>query len=83
MTPDSADPPEQIDSMDETTFYGVHPGTSVTFEVDFYNDVFEPETAEATLFEATIYVIGESTQLDAREVFIIVPGVDAEVQIPE
>jgi hypothetical protein len=83
VTPDSADPPEQIDSMDTTTFYGVHPGTSVTFEVDFYNDVFEPETAEATMFEATIYVIGESTQLDSREVYVIVPGLDAEVQIPE
>jgi len=83
VTPQSADPPEQVDSMDATTFYGVHPGTSVTFEVDFFNDVFEPETAEATLFEATIFVIGESTQLDTREVYIIVPGVDAEVQIPE
>jgi hypothetical protein len=83
ITPVSADPPDQVGSMDLTTFYEVLPGTTVTFEVDFYNDVFEPETPEATLFEATIYVVGESTVLDSREVYIIVPGVDAEVQIPE
>ncbi|MFO8072839.1 MAG: hypothetical protein R6V85_13280 [Polyangia bacterium] len=83
IVPTAAAPPENVNSMDQTTFYGVVPGTMVTFNVDFYNDIFEPEEPEATLFEALINVVGEGTDLDSREVYIIVPGKDAEVVIPE
>jgi hypothetical protein len=83
VTPLTADPLENVDSMDSIWFYGVDAGTVVTFNVDFYNDIFEPPSAEAVLFEATIYVVGETTVLDSREVYIIVPGEGGEVVIPE
>lgn len=80
VTPASAQPPAGVDSMDTTFFYGVDAGTLVTFSVDFHNDFFEPTTETATLFQATIQVIGEqATVLSSREVYIIVPGVNAEI----
>ncbi|MBX3271612.1 MAG: hypothetical protein KF729_15205, partial [Sandaracinaceae bacterium] len=59
--------------FDETTFYGVIPGTIVEFAVDFYNDVRMPaETAQ--VFQARIIVLGNGVaRLDERRVFIIVP----------
>ncbi|MBW2276666.1 MAG: hypothetical protein JRF63_04185 [Deltaproteobacteria bacterium] len=83
VAPVTADPLENISGMDAVWFYDVLPGTMVTFNVDFYNDIFEPPSAEAVLFEATIYVIGETTVLDSREVYIIVPGEGGDVVIPE
>ncbi len=60
-------------SMDETTFYGVTPGTTVIFTVDFYNDIV-PTPSVAQIYQARILVIGNrSTLLDERRVFIIVP----------
>jgi hypothetical protein len=79
IVPVSASPADQVDSMDTTTFYGVDPGTLVTFNVDFYNDFFEPETPEATLFEATIHVVSTSAILSSRQVYIIVPGAGGDV----
>jgi len=75
ITPIAADPPSGVDSFDATSFYGVDPGTMVTFNVDFYNDFFEPPSGTVELFEATIYVFGSGTQLDTREVYIIVPPI--------
>ncbi|HJK93221.1 MAG: hypothetical protein CMN31_04735 [Sandaracinus sp.] len=61
------------DSFDETTFYNVIPGTQVEFDVDFYNDV-RPPAAAAEIFRARIIVVGNGVaDLDAREVYIIVP----------
>ncbi len=61
------------DSKDDTTFYQVIPGTTVEFRVDFYNDVRPPgETAE--IFKAKIIVVGNGVaDLDARNVYIVVP----------
>ncbi len=61
------------DSKDETTFYGVVPGTQVAFRVDFANRVRMPaESAE--IFRARIIVVGNGvTDLDARNVYIVVP----------
>jgi hypothetical protein len=61
------------DSKDETTFYGVIPGTIVEFTVDFWNDVRMP-AATAQIFKAKIIVIGNGVaDLDSRNVYIIVP----------
>lgn len=61
-------------SKDETTFYQVIPGTRVEFEVEFYNDFRVPETEAAEIHRARIIVIGNGVaELDAREVYIIVP----------
>ena len=55
-------------------FQNVKPGTTVTFDIDFYNDFFEPTTTETTVFRAKINVLGEGAALDDREVYVIVPG---------
>ena len=61
------------DSKDETTFYGVIPGTLVDFSIDFYNDVRMPADV-AQIFEARIIVVGNGVaDLDSRNVYIIVP----------
>lgn len=66
-------------TTDDTTFYGVTPGTEVEFEVDFRNDVrMAPDVAE--IHRATIIVVGNGvTDLDRREVYIVVPPDDAEI----
>lgn len=62
-----------FDSMDDTTFYGVIPGTLVDFAIDFHNDVRPPATA-AEIFQAQIIVVGNGVaDLDSRNVYIIVP----------
>lgn len=55
-------------------FQNVRPGTTVTFDIDFYNDFYEPTTTENTAFKAKINVFGEGSLVDSREVYIIVPG---------
>ncbi len=82
ITPTDSNPTGSYDSKDDTTFYKVNPGTVVLFDVDFHNDFFEPPTVEATLFEALIHVVGDGAQLDSRQVYIIVPGKDAEFDPP-
>jgi len=74
VTPLSADPANGYDSKDETVFYGVKPGITVTFMVRFENDFYEPTGPDATLFRAQITVLGDGALLDTREVLIIVPG---------
>ncbi len=60
-------------SRDESTFYGVIPGTMVEFEVDFWNDV-RPAAERAQVFQARIVVMGNGVaRLDERRVFIVVP----------
>ena len=68
-------------SKDDTTFYGVTPGTLVDFEVDFYNDSVPPP-ATAQVYRARIVVLGNGVaRLDERQVYIIVPPEGATVLI--
>lgn len=54
-------------------FQGVTPGSTVTFDVQGFND-FQPPTAVDQLFKADIQVLGDAvTVLDVRNVYIIVP----------
>lgn len=63
-----------VESQDETTFYGVYPGTLLTFEVTFLND-FVPEGDRPQAFRAKIVVRGNGVaRLDEKDVLIIVPG---------
>jgi len=68
-------------SQDETTFYGVIPGTRVSFDLDFYNDfVTPPPTAQ--IYRARILVLGNGVaELDSRNVYIIVPPDGGEIII--
>lgn len=55
------------------SFGNVTPGTIVSFDVSAYND-FLPQAAQAQVFRAYIRVLaGGCTELDQREVFILVP----------
>lgn len=61
------------ESKDETTFYGVIPGTEVEFTVQFVNNV-RPGGTEPEVFRAEIAVIGNGvTTLDSRNVYVLVP----------
>lgn len=61
------------DSKDDVAFYNVIPGTLVDFEIDFWNDVRAPAPS-AQIFRARIIVVGNGVaDLDARNVYIIVP----------
>jgi len=60
--------------IDTSTFFGVIPGTQVTFQITFQNDFFRG-TDRAELFVALIDVRGGgSSILDTREVYIVVPA---------
>ncbi len=61
------------DSKDDTTFYGVIPGTFVDFNIDFHND-FRPPATVTEIFQARIIVVGNGVaDLDSRNVYILVP----------
>ncbi|MCB9633475.1 MAG: hypothetical protein H6721_15270 [Sandaracinus sp.] len=73
--------PNSYSSRDETTFYDVIPGTRVQFAVDFHNDV-HPPAETALIFRARIIVVGNGVaDLDARDVYIVVPPDGAIVLI--
>lgn len=64
---------DAVDSVDDTTFYGVIPGTRVEFRVAFQNDFVEAGVS-AQVFVAFIDVRTGSAILDTRQVFVIVPA---------
>ncbi|MBM4394076.1 MAG: VWA domain-containing protein [Deltaproteobacteria bacterium] len=74
VTPVSASPAGGVESMDATSFHKVDPGTTVTFDVEFRNDFYEPTTVKVMLFQAVIHVVTGNTLLSSRPVYIIVPG---------
>jgi hypothetical protein len=55
-------------------FFGVSPGSRVTFRIRFLND-FQMPRSHAQVFLATIVVLGNGVaELDSREVIIVVPA---------
>jgi hypothetical protein len=62
-------------SFDDTTFYGVSGGTTITFEITFQND-FLPEQSHVQIFKAQIEIhdLPAETTLDLRNVYIVVPA---------
>jgi hypothetical protein len=67
-------------TFDATTFYGVTPGTKITFTVDAFND-FVMQTNDAQIFRATIRVTASGcTPLDQRDVLILVPPTPVVIQ---
>jgi len=75
ITPVEAIPPENVESIDATTFIKVLPGTQVVFDVVFENSFCKPEKNQTPIFKARIDVYGnETTILDSRDVLIIVPS---------
>ena len=85
IPPSGFTPEQAVDHIDTTSFYDVMPGTSITFLVTFRNHV-DADTAcyegdvMARVFRATIVVRGDHvTDLDEREVIIIVPAKPPEL----
>ena len=66
-------PGQGYSSKDDRVFYGVTPGTTVEFSVDFVNE-FVPPPPTAQVYQARIVVLGNwVARLDERRVFIVVP----------
>ena len=66
---------EAIAAYDTSTFFGVVPGTRVTFRIAFQNTFYQNEDIRTKLFVAFIDVRGGgSSVLDTRQVFIVVPA---------
>jgi hypothetical protein len=66
-------PPPAGATIDGDIFRSVKPGSTVTFELDAYND-FVRHTDKDQLFTIDIQVLGDGvTVLDTRKVFVIVP----------
>ncbi len=82
ITPLRANPESGLlGGMNETSFLGVIPGTSVTFQVEFMNDVVPPRET-SRIYEALIIVIGNGVaRLDVRHVYIVVPPEGQEILI--
>jgi hypothetical protein len=69
-------------SKNDSTFVGVIPGTEVEFEVEFENTT-RMGADEAEIFRAKIVVVGNGvTDLDERNVFIVVPPEDEDIVDP-
>jgi len=64
-------------TFDSTTFFDVNGGTTITFEVTFQNDV-APHTSVVQIFRAEIEIhdLPGMTELDRRQVYIVVPRID-------
>lgn len=74
-------PGVSYERRDESTFYGVVPGTQVEFRVDFHNDFVMPYPT-AVIFRAVIVVVGNGVaRLDERQVYIVVPPEGATILI--
>jgi len=66
---------DAVAGYDLSTFFGVIPGTRVTFRIAFQNDFYENSDIRTKLFVAFIDVRGGgSSVLDTRQVFIVVPA---------
>ena len=78
---DGAACPTCYTSKDATTFYQVVPGAEVEFDIEFENTIrMGQETAE--IFRAKIFVVGNGvTDLDERQVYIVVPPEGQEIVI--
>lgn len=60
-------------TFDTTTFHNVAPGTTLSFNVNAFNDVV-PQTSQPQLFRVTIRALaGGCTPLDTHSVLILVP----------
>lgn len=64
---------EAVALVDESTFFGVVPGTRVTFRITFQND-FHPGGQTAQVFIAFIDVRTGTAILDTRQVIVVVPA---------
>ncbi len=72
----SADPPGNVDRLDGATFYGVIPGTRLTFELLVDASGLPPSTQRRVFPARIIYRASGRSRLDVTTVDIVVPGAD-------
>ena len=81
VRPVEGDPPPPVgydhhdgDQNPFGTFYGVIPGTTLTFSIEAYNDVVEQIENRTQIYRCTIVLLGNGvTRLDQRIVIIVIP----------
>jgi hypothetical protein len=71
--PDGLSHEDAVAFVDESTFFGVIPGTMVTFRITFQND-FLPGGTTAQVFIAFVDVRTGTAILDTRQAIIVVPA---------
>jgi hypothetical protein len=75
VRPASASPMSNIERLDATTFYGVVPGTRLTFALDLQNRL--PRMATAQRFPARVQFFGDGrANLGSQDIVIVIPGDD-------
>ncbi|MFO7735045.1 MAG: hypothetical protein R6W70_02385, partial [bacterium] len=68
-----ADPPGGVSGQDDTTFFSVTQGTTVTFDVRFYNDFCVNTSNSWQEYRAQVTVLGNGSYLSSRLVHVVVP----------
>ena len=64
-----------IQRLDATTFYGVVPGTRLTFALDLQTRL--PRMATAQRFPARVQFFGDGrANLGSQDIVIVIPGLD-------
>ncbi len=80
MAPTGVTHDQAIATFDLSTFYGVVPGTRVTFRITFQNDFYQNPDFRTKLFVAFIDVRGGGTTvLDTRQVFVVIPAFSGSI----
>ncbi len=75
VRPVSAAPAANIERLDMTTFYGVVPGTRLTFGLDLRTNL--PRMATAQRFPARVQFFGDGRpNLGSQDIVIVIPGED-------
>jgi hypothetical protein len=75
VRPATASPMANVERLDATTFYGVVPGTRLTFALDLQNRL--PRMATAQRFPARVQFFGDGRpNLGSQDVVIVIPGQD-------
>lgn len=75
IRPVRAEPATQVERLDESTFYGVVPGTRLTFALDLVSD--RPRTQTAQRIPARIQFLSDGRpNLGHRDLEIVIPGLD-------
>lgn len=75
VRPGAASPMSNIQRLDATTFYGVVPGTRLTFALDLQTRL--PRMATAQRFPARVQFFGDGrANLGSQDIVIVIPGLD-------
>ena len=72
----SADPPENVERIEGDTFFGVIPGTELTFEVVVDASGLPPSSERRVFPARIIFRAAGRSRLEVTEVDIVVPGDD-------